>query len=52
VARQRAALAAQYSSSLLTRARSPPVRPAIDALKECLAAYPGELDAATTLATL
>ncbi len=53
VARQRAALAAAVQqlaadSSALTAAFAP----AIDALKECLAAYPGELDAATTLATL
>jgi len=53
VARQRAALAAAVQqlaadSSALTAAFAP----AIDALKQCLAAYPGELDAATTLATL
>ncbi len=53
VARQRAALAAAVQqlaadSSALTAAFAP----AIDALKECLAAYPGEIDAATTLATL
>src|SRR6266853_100417 len=53
VARQRAALAAAVQqlaadSSALTAAFAP----AIDALKERLAAYPGELDAATTLATL
>jgi len=52
-ARQRAALAAAVQqlaadSSALTAAFAP----AIDALKQCLAAYPGELDAATTLATL
>ena len=53
VARRRAALVAAVQqlaadSSALTAAFAP----AIDALKECLAAYPGELDAATTLATL
>lgn len=53
VARRRAALAAAVQqlaadSSALTAAFAP----AIDALKQCLAAYPGELDAATTLATL
>ena len=53
VARQRAALAAAVQqlaadSSALTTAFTP----AIDALKEFLAAYPGEIDAAVTLATL
>ena len=53
VARQRATLAAAVQqiaadSSALTAAFSP----AIDALKDYLAAYPGEVDAATTLATL
>ena len=53
VARQRAALAAAVQqlaadSSALTTAFAP----AIDALKDALAAYPGEIDAATTLATL
>src|SRR5437773_2307477 len=53
VARQRAALAAAVQqlaadSSALTNAFAP----AIDALKEFLAAYPGEIDAAVTLATL
>ena len=53
VARQRAALAAAVQqlaadSSALTTAFAP----AIDALKEFLAAYPGEIDAAVTLATL
>ena len=53
VARQRATLAAAVQqlaadSSALTAAFAP----AIDALTECLAAYPGEIDAATTLATL
>jgi len=53
VARQRAALAAAVQqlaadSSALTAAFAP----AIDALKDHLAAYPGEIDAATTLATL
>src|SRR5438445_778933 len=53
VARQRAALAAALQqlaadSSALTNAFAP----AIDALKEFLAAYPGEIDAAVTLATL
>ena len=53
VARQRAALAAAVQqlaadSSALTTAFAP----AIDALKDDLAAYPGEIDAATTLATL
>src|SRR2546426_626772 len=53
VARQRATLAAAVQqiaadSSALTAAFAP----AIDALKEHLAAYPGEIDAATTLATL
>jgi tetratricopeptide (TPR) repeat protein len=53
VARQRAALAAAVQqlaadSSALTTAFAP----AIDALKDHLAAYPGEIDAATTLATL
>src|SRR6266850_672073 len=53
VARRRAALAAAVQqlaadSSALTAAFAP----AIDALKDHLAAYPGEIDAATTLATL
>src|SRR5437773_1004798 len=53
VARQRAALAAAVQqlaadSSALTTA----LAPALDALKEFLAAYPGEIDAAVTLATL
>src|SRR5438046_153390 len=53
VARQRAALAAALQqlaadSSALTNAFAP----AIDALREFLAAYPGEIDAAVTLATL
>ena len=53
VARQRAALAAAVQqlaadSSALTAAFAP----AIDALKDHLAVYPGEIEAATTLATL
>jgi len=53
VSRQRAALAAAVQqlaadSSALTAAFAP----AIEALKDHLAAYPGEIDAATTLATL
>jgi len=53
VARQRAALAAALQqlaadSSALTAAFAP----AIDALKDFLAAYPSEIDAATALATL
>src|SRR6266403_14253 len=49
VARQRAALAAAVQQ---LAADSSALTPAFDALKECLSAYPGELDAATTLATL
>ena len=53
VARHRAALAgAVQQLAADSSALSAAFAPAIDALKECLADYPGELDAATTLATL
>src|SRR2546426_608096 len=53
VARQRAALAAAVQQLAAdSSALSAAFAPAIDALKDALAAYPGEIDAATTLATL